>query len=776
MSATRREIAAIIVTFAVLSTALATVVPMQAGNPEPPKTTGFDSPITDPKTGTRNLLTVLLEYTDLPADVPANYIENQVFGPRPSMNDYFMETSYGNFNFANKGHFTWVTSWDDPSTPSDDESTWAFWQNHTDDTWHSGVQRAHALKSLDEAGYDFGPLDTNGDDKIEMDWELGCQVIFSRPADHRGAANRYIPPTTLDGKELSGSCSGVSEDSPWITLYAHELGHQTLWLPDYYTIKPMNIGMFSLMGFSGAGAWTTPIGPHHIDPYFKLKLGWHSPTVVTADGFYDIPDSETNPVSFILHDSAHGTDEYFMVENRWKGTSYEDSDALIPAMVPPLPPAGAALDIPDEGLIIWHVDETRDWNGTSTGGYPKVNITRRGLTDNTAAFNGDDADYYDFYDGSAPLNANWNGGGNSKTGVWCVSGAGATMRAWLDVPGPGILICEENSEASAIPGNLGLFRLKLTNTGDSSDTFSVSVVGLDSDLEALLPGNQAINSKTTRTVDVNVRPIRDCTTSPGTRTFKIRVESISDPSVWSEIDATLEVLPFGEPHLTMMSTYEETEPNSTATYTLQINNEGNALDSFTFDFMGHDFGSLYRADPTVIHYSWVAFNPISPSAPACGSTTTILSITVPWDWAGMEDALYEFTITVFSSITSDADWGTGQLLVQATPMSMMLWVKAEIEDLVSDVVNLLPPSDVRDGLYDKAIAAYYKISQAFDRYAEGDDPPASNLFGTTQNMLGAFLHLLDAQEGKALTIAQATYFRTLVTQIIADIDMILASI
>ncbi len=775
MSATRRELTAVVLSFAVLSTALASMVPMQAGNPEPPKTTGFDTPITDPKTGTRNLLTVLLEYTDLSADVPASYIENQVFGPRPSMNDYFMETSYGNFNFANKGHFAWVTSWDDPGT-TEDESTWAYWQNHTDDVWHSGVQRAHALISLDKAGYDFAPLDTNGDDEIQMDSELGCQVIFSRPDDHRGAANRYIPHTTLDGKELSGSCTGVSEDSPWVTLYAHELGHQTLWMPDYYGIKPQNIGYFHLMGFSGTGGWAGPVGPHHIDPYFKMKLGWHTPTVVTSDGFFNILDSETNSVSYILHDPAHGTDEYFMVENRWKGTSYDDTDSIIPAVVPPLPTAHAATDIPDEGLLIWHVDETRDWNGTSTGGYPKVNLTRRGLTDSTAAFNGDDADYYDFYDGSIPLNANWNGGGNSKIGVWCVSGAGATMRAWLDVPGPGILACSEIDSASAIPGNLGLFRVKLTNTGDVADTFSVNVVGLDSDLEAILPGNQAINSKSTRTVDVNIRPIRDCTTSPGIRTFKIRVESISDPSVWSEVDATLEVLPYGEPHLTMLSSYEETEPNATATYTLQIDNEGNAVDTYDFDFMGHDFGSLYRADPTVIHYSWMAFNPTHPSAPACGSTMTILSITVPWDWAGMEDALYEFTITVFSSITSDADWGTGRLLVQATPLSMMLWVKAEIEDLVSDVMNLLPPSDVRDGLYDKAVSAYYKIEQAFDRYLLGDDPPASNLFGTTQNKLKAFLHQLDAQEGKALTIAQADYFRTFVMQIIADIDMILASI
>jgi M6 family metalloprotease-like protein len=738
--------------------------------PPPPPPTGFDSPVTS-VIGIRPLLTVLLEYSDLPSNVSASYIEDQVFGPRPSMNDYFIETSYGSFQFSNAGHFTWITAWDDPLTP-EDESTWAYWESAPDPTYRSGIARAHALTSLDKAGFDFAPLDTNTDGTIELGKELSCQVAFSRPEGSRGAANRGIPPLNLDGKDFTGSITGVSEESPWITLFAHELGHETLGLPDYYGIKPKNIGQFSLMGYSGTSGWAGPYGPQHLDPYSKLKKGWLTPTVVTSDGFYDIPDSETNPVTFILHDPTHGTDEYFMVENRWKGTSYDDSSSLIPATTPPLPSAHTAYGIPDQGILIWHVDETRAWNGSSTGGYPKVNLTRRGGTDSSACFDGNEAGNYDFYDGSSPENAHWNGGNESKVGVWAISGAGPNMRAWLDVPGPGILEVLLTDSVSAIPGSPGTLSVRAVNTGDSSDTFSFSVVGLPGDLTEVSPGPATLGSKAVTNVDFEITPIRHWSTAPGIRTFKLRAESTTDPSIWIEIDASLEVLPFGEPHLSIPINFASIEPGNTASYTMEITNEGNVVDTFSFSFAGLDFGTLYEAFPTAIDVSWVSFIPTDPSSIPGDSTTATLEISVPWDWAGMEDATYDYTVTVTSSITPDDDTASGHLQVQATPTSMMFYVKVELMNLISDV-EALPPSDVRDGLHDKATSALHKINQSIDRYLLGDDPPASNLFRTTQNKLKAFLHLLDAQRGKTLTAAQADDLYAKAQKIRDDIDAIL---
>jgi hypothetical protein len=89
-------------------------------------------------------------------------------------------------------------------------------------------------------------------------------------------------------------------------------------------------------------------------------------------------------------------------------------------------------------------------------------------------------------------------------------------------------------------------------------------------------------------------------------------------------------------------------------------------------------------------------------------------------------------------------------------------------------VMALPPSDVRDGPMDKATGALEKLCQALDRYLIGDNPPAANLVGATIHKMEAFLHLVDAQEGKVLTASQAASLRANANQIIADLQAILA--
>ncbi len=776
MSISGRKLLTYSVAIVLIVTVAATVVPSPVGIPEPPEKGGFDD-ADNPQHGPRNLLTVLMEYTDLPTDVPADFIEDQIFGPRPSLNDYYKETSYNDFYFTNKGHFAWITAWDDPGTASDDESTWAYWEAWLpSDPHNGGTLYSWGLKSLDENHiFDFAQFDLNDDGDVDLGKELAVLVILSHEPGNRGGATRGMPALTLDGKTVDGAICAVTEDSPWITLYAHELGHQTLSLTDYYGIQPQPIGHFTLMGWSGAGGWNTPIGPPHLDPYSKLKLDWYSGTVVSSDGWYTIHDAETNDEVFILHDPDHGKKEYFMVENRWKGTSYDDSHNLIDPLEPPLPPANAPITIPDEGLLIWHVDEDREWDGTLSGNIPKVNLTRRINDDNQAAFNGDDPDNYDFYDSSSPRNAKWNDGTNSKTGVWCVSNSAASMRAWLDVPGPGILPCPIIAGAASTPGSPATFEIKLTNTGDSSDTFVVGFIGLDSDLSQVPPPAQALSSKETSIITIDVIPDKECTTAPGVRTLTLRVQSLSNPFLYTEIPLYLEVLPFGDPQATIIPSFAETDPNATVIYSVQITNGGNVDDTFDPQFFSFDFGSTYMASPSAIPDSWVVFSPSAPSAPACGVTTAIMSITVPWDWAAMEDATYDFWVEVWSSVSPVEDTVFGQLLVHATPMSMMFWVKAEIEQLIEDV-EALPDSDVKDGLHDKASAALNKVIQGLNRYGQGDDPPSSNHFRTTQNILRAFIHLLHAQSGKQLTVLQASNFEAQVNTIIDHIDTILVEI
>jgi hypothetical protein len=76
----------------------------------------------------------------------------------------------------------------------------------------------------------------------------------------------------------------------------------------------------------------------HFDPVLKLKLGWVTPLAILTSGEYVITDVESTNRIWFIFDPRHGFDEYFILENRWPGTSYE-------------------RNLPDSGIAIWHVIE-----------------------------------------------------------------------------------------------------------------------------------------------------------------------------------------------------------------------------------------------------------------------------------------------------------------------------------------------------------------------------------------------------------------------------------
>ena len=58
----------------------------------------------------------------------------------------------------------------------------------------------------------------------------------------------------------------------------------------------------------------------HIDSFGKLKYGPLNPDRLHG-GRYFLPSIEEERFVWILMDPTHSTDEYFIVENRWGGTS-----------------------------------------------------------------------------------------------------------------------------------------------------------------------------------------------------------------------------------------------------------------------------------------------------------------------------------------------------------------------------------------------------------------------------------------------------------------------
>lgn len=127
-----------------------------------------------------------------------------------------------------------------------------------------------------------------------------------------------------------------------IGVFCHEFGH-VLGLPDLYDVNDNSegIGNWGLMGGGGwGGNGISPELPTHMNPWCKIEQNWLTPTVVTTNQIgVSVPEVETNAQVHKLWTNGTEGEEYFLVENRQK--------------------TGFDLNLPNEGLAIWHIDESR---------------------------------------------------------------------------------------------------------------------------------------------------------------------------------------------------------------------------------------------------------------------------------------------------------------------------------------------------------------------------------------------------------------------------------
>lgn len=173
-------------------------------------------------------------------------------------------------------------------------------------------------------------------------------------------------------------------------------------------------------------------GTVHHDPWSKTRFAWIAPTLATQPGWYSLPAVEQSGQVLRIQRNA---DEYFLVENRWKGTSY-DGTATALREIPGFPDIGLF----DEGLAIWHVDETElpaflTANGTPEHPFTEPPFIRK--VDAGAAANSFD----DLWDGSKMFsaistpNTAWNDGAVSDIVVSAISAPGPVVTFHLDFTG-----------------------------------------------------------------------------------------------------------------------------------------------------------------------------------------------------------------------------------------------------------------------------------------------------------------------------------------------------
>jgi M6 family metalloprotease-like protein len=293
-------------------------------------------PSISPVYGKRPILLVLIEFLDQPhsPNHDFNYFNDIVWDGVTSVADYFLEVSYGQFTFTKAGILGWYSS----SRCRIDE-----WE----DNFVEISQEAFEIASQDQS-FNFSQFDKNDDQIITYD-ELSI-IIVSSGTQYQPSFAYYVRDSiknivTWDGVSLDGECCFVSERWDW-SSYAHELGH-SLGLPDLYDYSFVDVTGDSY----GVGPYDIMCSTYHkshFSAWCKIRLGWIEPVIVENDGYYEVHDVETHPEVYLLPVPYRDSEEYFLVENRWRGINYD-------------------LQLPDHGIVIWHIDDSRlgeYWGGT----------------------------------------------------------------------------------------------------------------------------------------------------------------------------------------------------------------------------------------------------------------------------------------------------------------------------------------------------------------------------------------------------------------------------
>lgn len=318
---------------------------------------------------------------------------------------------------------------------------------------------------------------------------------------------RGVQALSLDGVNLSGLAVSMNNTATNLITIIHENAHVAIDLQDLYGF---DVARFDLGAATCGLNSATLFAP---SAWHKLHWGWISPTVVTRDGYYDVRRADTSGDAFILYDPDHGTGDYFMVENRRPTPGTYDRS------------------VNDDGLVIWRVADAAFGISTPIG-----------LMRPTAS-----ASAWDASDLLAPqrtMSAPWFDGTASNVSVRAIGAKGEVMRAYFDVPGPGVLVdsypLDVAQPVKVTAAGQNLIDVPLMNTGEAGcDTFVVEAVQLPP-AWTMSSGARILCAGESSFARVTVTP--DANAAVGIYAIAIRGRSMTDAAVTSEAPLRVEVV------------------------------------------------------------------------------------------------------------------------------------------------------------------------------------------------------------------------------------------
>lgn len=252
---------------------------------------------------------------------------NAVMGPYLSVHDW---------------RFYWRTGPFDPATlPIGDPHRYVHTDGkvyYLDDDGFIGGHRHAWAEAIRAAANQINFSDFDQDNNGDLSTDECLVVIVKAQANNfgtrRNASGSDVPHTLLqvDGVTIRVVCelyAGPPHGSDDLAVAIEEVLHLAANLADQYPDVQENYpdgryrrtddpGRPGQLALTDAGS-----RPVHIDPYHKLKWGWLNPQLADHSGRYTLQAAATTGDALILYSPYFGTDEFFILENRWRGNSYD---------------------------------------------------------------------------------------------------------------------------------------------------------------------------------------------------------------------------------------------------------------------------------------------------------------------------------------------------------------------------------------------------------------------------------------------------------------------
>ncbi len=379
------------------------------------------------------ILAILVDFSDNVTQTGASFYDTLVYGPGTgTVNDYFDEISYSTIDLVTV-NLPSSLGWN--RAPQ----TYAYYvdgQYGIDGTYPNNSQKlVEDLVDAVDPVVDFGNYDNDGNGSVD----ILLVVHAGTGAELSGNANDMWSHKWGINQRMTGEGVYVStftvQPEFWLSsgdmtcgVYSHELLHG-FGLPDLYDTDGTSHGI-GRWGIMASGSWNGSLGssPSHPCAWSRVELGFASAVNVTANlNGQSISSVNNGGDIYRLWTSGAASDEYFLVENRRR--------------------VGYDAALPNGGLCIWHIDDTKTtnrdewWPGETASNHYMVAMEQSdGLYElEHESGSGDNSDCWpgslnvtDF-NGVSNTNSDGYGTGGSFVAVENISAAGETMTADLIV-------------------------------------------------------------------------------------------------------------------------------------------------------------------------------------------------------------------------------------------------------------------------------------------------------------------------------------------------------